>query len=185
MAPGLLKVMLTQLTREFFQNEHGDVLGQRFHQMKAGIVDKGEHALRDSLVVQRIVDGIRQRGLANIGAELDVHDNGLLDLPFPVENADDGLGLQRVNENFIHATTQIPLSIPDGRKFPIGARAHAQSAAHARRQPHAAGQCNHGAVVRAKFRAREIQLRAESRTTVASRSRKRRFAPTPPATTKR
>jgi hypothetical protein len=52
-------------------------------------------------------------------------------------------------------------SIANGRKFPIGSGAHTQPAVQARRQPHAAGQRNHGPVVRAKFGARQIELRAQ------------------------
>ena len=153
--------------------------------MKAGFVDKGEHALRDSLVVQGIVDGIRERGLGDVGAELDVHDNGLLDLPFPVENADDGLGLQSVNENFIHATTQTPLQSPMAVSSQL-ARAlmpnPLRMPAASRMQPASAimAPLSVQNSVRGKY-----SSASESRTTVASRSRNRRFAPTPPATTKR
>jgi len=85
------------------ENEHGDVLGEGFNQMKTRPLDKGQHALGNSLVVQRVVDGIGQRSLADIGAELDIDENVLFDLPFPVEYADDGLGFQRMNEDFIQS----------------------------------------------------------------------------------
>ena len=44
----------------------------------------------------------RQRRLGDVGADFDVDDDGLLDLPFPIEDADDRLGLESMNENLIH-----------------------------------------------------------------------------------
>jgi hypothetical protein len=70
--------------------------------MKLGSFDKGQHALGDLLVVERVADGIGQGGLADVGADFDIDDDGLFDLPFPIENADDRLGLERVYENFVH-----------------------------------------------------------------------------------
>src|ERR1700722_16491095 len=79
---------------EFFQHEHGDVLGEGFDQVKTRPLDEGQHAFRDSLVIQCVIDGVGQRPLADIGADLDVDEDGLLDLPFPIEDADDGFGLE-------------------------------------------------------------------------------------------
>ena len=87
---------------EVLQKEHGDVLGEGFHQMKLGSFDKAQHALRDLFVIERVADGIGQGGLADIGADFDIDDDGLFDLPLPIENADDGLGLERVYEDFVH-----------------------------------------------------------------------------------
>jgi hypothetical protein len=47
------------------------------------------------------VDGVGKRGFADIGAELDIEDDGLPDLPFPIEDPDDGFGLERVNEYLV------------------------------------------------------------------------------------
>ena len=101
-APGLLKVMRTQRDAEFLEDEHGEVLGERFDQVKLRAFDERQHALRHPLVVQGVVDRIGQRGLADIGADLDVDENGLPDLPLPIEDADDRLGLERVYEYLIH-----------------------------------------------------------------------------------
>jgi hypothetical protein len=48
------------------------------------------------------VDGVGQRSLGDIGADFDIDDDGLLDLPLPVENTDDGLGFERVYEDLVH-----------------------------------------------------------------------------------
>src|ERR1700731_2227194 len=39
---------------EVFEEQHGNVLGEGFDQMKLGCFDKGQHALRDPLVVERV-----------------------------------------------------------------------------------------------------------------------------------
>src|SRR5664279_3750686 len=87
---------------EVAQNEHGDVLGESFDQMKLRSLHEGQHPLRDPLVIDRILDRIGQCSLPDIGADFDIDDNGLLDLPFPVENTDDGLGFERMYEDLVH-----------------------------------------------------------------------------------
>src|ERR1700730_3584889 len=75
---------------EFLQNQHGDMLRERFHQVKLRCLDETKDALRHTLVIQGVFDRIAQSGLANVGADLDIDDHGLLALPLPIEDPDDG-----------------------------------------------------------------------------------------------
>src|SRR5258708_6969901 len=87
---------------ELLQNQHGDMFRQRFHQVKLRRLDEAQDALRHTLVIQGVLDRIAQGGLANVGADLDIDEHGLLDLPLPIENPDDRFGLECANEDFIH-----------------------------------------------------------------------------------
>ena len=93
---------------EVLQEKHGDALGQRLNQVKFRLLDECQHALRDPLVVEGVVDGIRQRRFGDVGTDFNVDDDGLLDLAFPIENADDCLGLESMNENLIHLSSRLP-----------------------------------------------------------------------------
>src|SRR5450631_55750 len=87
---------------KILEDQHGDVFRQCFHQVELRRLDETQDALRHALVIQGIFDRIAQGGLAYVGADLDIDDHGLLDLPLPIEDPDDGFGLERANENFIH-----------------------------------------------------------------------------------
>ena len=78
------------------------MLRQRLHQVKLRGGDETEHALRHRLVIQGVMNRVGQCGFTYIGAEIDIEKHGLLHLSFPVVNTDDGFGLQRANENFVH-----------------------------------------------------------------------------------
>ena len=70
--------------------------------MELRALDEGEDALGHALVVERVLDRVGQRGLANVRRELEVDEHRLPDLPLPIVDADDRLGLERVNEYLVH-----------------------------------------------------------------------------------
>src|SRR3984957_7773260 len=87
---------------ELLQNQHGDMFRQRLDQVKLRRLDETEDPLRHTLVVQRVLDRIAQGGRAPVGGARDIDGLRLLALPLPIEDPDDGFGLERANENFIH-----------------------------------------------------------------------------------
>src|SRR5450631_2299695 len=93
---------------ELLEDQHGDVFRQRFHQVKLRRLDETQNVLRHALVIQGVFDRIAQGRLADVGADLDIDDHGLFDLPLPIEDPDDGFGLERANENLIHRNLSIP-----------------------------------------------------------------------------
>ena len=80
----------------------GDPLRERLDELKLRVRDELLNALGDCLVVQRVVDAVRGRCIADIGRHVQIDHDGLADLALPVPDPDDGVDLQVVKKNDVH-----------------------------------------------------------------------------------
>src|SRR3569623_609254 len=76
---------------ELAKHQLGDALGQGLDQLKLALPEELQHALRHGLVVQRIAQGIRGGGTADVGGYVEIEDLRLVNAPLPIEYADYGV----------------------------------------------------------------------------------------------
>src|SRR5690606_26795742 len=99
----LVQAHLHPAHAELGDDDLGDAFGQRLDEVKIGGADESDDALCDLLVVEGIFDAIRARRFADVGRHLEIDDDGLLDSPLPLPDADDALERVCAEVDFVHA----------------------------------------------------------------------------------
>ena len=92
---------------EFIAHDPGNALGQRFHELKAGVADELLHALGDRLVIERVLDAVACRRFTNIGRHLQIDRYGLANPALPFPDADDGVDPKVMQENDVHSVLTV------------------------------------------------------------------------------
>src|SRR6185437_4384381 len=86
------------LETKLLQQQQRQAVRKRLDQLELGGLDIRQHPLGDSLVVHRVGDVVRDSRTAAVDGQLEVDHDGLLDAPFPLDEADDALGRQAAQE---------------------------------------------------------------------------------------
>src|SRR5207342_2383884 len=141
-----------------------------------------DQALAHRLVVERVFDRVARRGLAVVEGHLDVEHERLPDAALPIVDADERLDLEAFDEDFVgHAVTG----------WTAGNDAISQRGCTCTSRPLLCPACRRSAPAKAIIAPLSVHSAGRGKQTrpprlsamACSFSRRRLFAPTPPATT--